>query len=418
MSALARSLVCGVLLAVVSGGCQTGGSPPASVTSTAPDPSPSGTAAPARVSPAAPVPTRTPFAPPVQQPAVPGVVAHATRLPAEFRLLQLESFDDATQVETVRLVGLDLTGANAHVELASWQIPTRVAQASWSASADGRRVALIAAGTTGLIGALYLIDVPTGAVRKLFEEPEITPATPVLSPDGRSLAHIRRPRQNTASYTVQLGLWACDTDRPERWARIVEQERPEGDRAARTIAPVAWSADARWFAYARTFADSQLFVVARDGGSEIPVGEGWQARWHPTAARLALFGTGYVRSPTLSLFDLGTRTARVLVTGSAGDPPRRFTNAVWHPADERIAFAEGDPFAMTVEISTVRADGSARTKVADASPMLQWSTDGSALFSWGWSTRSAQEFRVTNLLTGRVVARGCPRGSLTAEPCP
>lgn len=422
VSALARWLAAGLAGLAVVTACQQAGIPAADdvAKSTAPVGSSPTTAVPAvgRPSPATAAPTRSAFVPPVQLPAVPGVIAHATQLPREFRLMQLESFDDATQVMKVRLVVLDLTGANAHTDIASWEVPTRVVSASWSASTDGRRIAVIAAGTTGLIGALYLIDVPSGTVRKLYEDPQVRPATPVLSPDGRSLAHIRRPRENTASYDVQLGLWAGDSDRPDTWKRIVEQKRPQGAEAASTIVPIAWSSAARWFAYARTFVSSELFVVAREGGDEIRIGEGWHGRWHPTEARLVLFGAGYSNAPTLRVFDLGTKTSTVLATGSAGDPPRRFTNAVWDPAGERIAYAEGDPFSDSLAVSTVRADGSARTKIADASPLLQWSADGSALYAWAWSTRSAQEFRVTDLITGRVVARGCANGSLAADPCP
>lgn len=381
--------------------------------------SPSPTASPSSA--VAPSPTRAPFTPPVQGLAVPGVVTRATQLPAEFHLILLDEFDEPRQVLKARLVALDLSGANAHVELASFEIPTRVASAGWSASADGRRIAVVAAGSTGLNAALYLIDVPRGTVRKLLEDPDITPAAPVLSPDGTRIAVLELPRQNTASYQVQLGVFAGDTDRPETWKRIVEQTKPQGTDAASTIQPIGWSSDAQWFAYARTFVGGEIFVVPTQGGAEIKAGDGFNARWHPREPRLVLFGAGYANAPALTTFDVRTKSSRVLVTGSAGEPPQRFIGAAWHPSGEPIAFALGDPFSSTpssMAVSTIRSDGSGLTPIANGDSNLQWSKDGRALYAWGWSTQSAREFRVTDLLTGHVVARGCATGPITTNPCP
>ena len=312
-----------------------------------------------------------------------------------------------------RLAAMDLTGAHRHVELAVWQQPKQ--PNTWgdvfSASSDGRRVALLAPGARGAT-ALYLVDTPSGSVRTLFDEQSEHVAAPVLSPDGTQIAFLRLPTAQNASSVVETGIFAGAVDDPASWRRIVEPEPPN------SMAPLAWSPDGRWLAFVRLFIGGDVWLVRSDGSETIRVGRGTQVDWRSWEPRLLVSGPSNGGGGTgVWTFNVTTRLLRQIV--SPPDDLRSVVGARWHPRLDRILYVETNFQAASAPVSvwTRYADGRNATKVHEASLIsrVHWSADGSRI--WGTIGGDDSTFGIADLLSQQGGTRGCWRGELTAPVC-
>jgi TolB protein len=76
-------------------------------------------------------------------------------------------------------------------------------------SPDGRLIAIEA------LGDLWLITVPTGAVRRLTNTPDIQEICPIWSPDGRWLTYAQGPGSHDPELpglTTNPVIWLMDRD--------------------------------------------------------------------------------------------------------------------------------------------------------------------------------------------------------------
>ena len=312
-----------------------------------------------------------------------------------------------------RLAAMDLTGAHRHLELATWQQPRR--PNTWgelfSASSDGRRVALTAPGARGA-SALYLVDTASGSVKTLFDDACEHAAAPVLSPDGTRIAFLRLPVAQNASSITETGIFAGVVDDPASWRRIVSPEVPN------TMAPVAWSPDGRWLAFVRLFIGGDVWLVRSDGSETIRVGRGTGVDWRSWEPRLLVSGPSNGGGGTgVWTFNVTTRVLRQVVTPASD--AQSVVGARWHPLLDRILYVEtafqapGAPVAVW----TRYADGRNATKVHQASLIsrVHWSADGSRIY--GTIGGDDSTFGIGDLLSGQGGTKGCWRGELTAPVC-
>lgn len=351
-----------------------------------------------------PAPTASPVASPTPRP---GVTARAAQLPAAYQLMTLGS-------DGYRLAAMDLTGAHRHVELATWQMPERRPD-TWgdlfSASSDGRRVALLGAGARGT-AALFLVDTSDGTVKTLFDDANEHAAAPVLSGDGTQIAFLRLPVAQNASSTTETGIFAGAVDDPASWRRIVNPLVPN------TMAPLAWSPDGRWLAFVRLSIGGDVWLVRSDGTETIRVGRGTQADWRSWEPRLLVSGPSNGGGGTgVWTFNVTTRVLRQIVTPP--DDARSVAGARWHPRLDRILYVETDFQAPGAPVSvwTRYADGRNATKVYEAGFLnrVHWSADGSRIYATVGGDDST--FSIADVLTRQGGTRGCWRGELTAPVC-
>lgn len=393
-----------VVAAVLASSC----SGPAASGARTSTPSPTASAAPSPSAPASPSPTPSPDSSPS---ARPGVTARGASLPAAYQLMAIRSDDVAG--ERRRLVALDLTGAHRHVEIASWQMPARMVNtwgAAFSASSEGGRVAITATGTKGA-SALYLLDTATGRVRTLFDEAAEHASSPVLSDDGRRIAFLRLPVAQNASSVTETGIVAGATEDPASWRRVVAPQPPA------TMAPLAWSADAKWLAFVRLFIGGSVSLVRSDGSETIEVGRGTDVHWRSWGPRLLVSGPSNGGGGTgVWAYDVTSRTLRQIAAPS--DSRSTVSAARWHPLLERVLYVETTGPASPGVVWTRYADGRNSKVIARASFVfdVHWSSDGTRIYATFGGDDST--FSVGELLTGALVTRACWRGELAAPVCP
>jgi Tol biopolymer transport system component len=313
-----------------------------------------------------------------------------------------------------RLVALDLTGANRHVELATWQMPSRMPNTwgeAFSASSDGRRIALAGTGARGT-GALYLLDTAAGTVKTLFDDASEHATAPVLSSDGTRIAFLRIPLVQNASSIIETGIFAGAVDDPASWRRIVSPEPPN------SMAPLAWSPDGRWLAFVRLFVGGNVWLVRSDGSETLLVGRGTNVDWRSWEPRLLVSGPSNGGGGTgVWTFDVTSRVLRKIA--SPATDVQNVTGARWHPLLDRFLYVETvmqAPGAL-VAVWTRYADGRNATKVSEASfiSRVEWSADGSRIDATIGGDDSV--FGISDLLKGLGVAKACRRGDVNAQIC-
>ena len=312
-----------------------------------------------------------------------------------------------------RLVALDLTGANRHVEVATWQMPSRMPTTwgeAFSASSDGRRIALAGTGARGT-GALYLLDTTAGTVKTLFDDANEHASAPVLSPDGTQIAFLRIPLVQNASSIIETGIFAGAVDDPASWRRIVDPEQPN------SMAPLAWSSDGRWLAFVRLFIGGSVWLVRNDGSETIAVGRGTNVDWRSWEPRLLVSGPSNGGGGTsVSTFDVTARVLRKIA--SPASDVQNVVGARWHPLLDRILYLEAGPApGSPVSVWTRYADGRNAMKIHEASLIsrVDWSADGSRIYAAIGGDDSV--FGIYDLLTRRGVAKACWRGDVNAQIC-
>ena len=215
---------------------------------------------------------------------------------------------------------------------------------------------------------------PDGSGVRRITEGETTDSSPVVSPDGRTVAFVRvfeEFRQRIAAVGIDGG-----------------EVTPLSEDYMHAEDP-AWSPDGRTLVYVTTGTDSrQLYTVDLETQQLSAVidffGELADPTWSADGTEIAFAGRGSQGALASGSWDLGTVVPDVgnreieplLVTGGDEEAP------AWSPDGTRIAFTrpggEGD------EVWTIDPDGGSETLLATAveaslEPDLAWAPDGTAL---------------------------------------
>ena len=246
--------------------------------------------------------------------------------------------------------------------------------------------------------------------------------SPVISPDGRSVA-----------YQVRETNWEADAWETEIWlVEVASGEPRQLTNAAGSSSSAAWSPDGRWIAFISDRDDSRQINLIRPDGGEAQqltnVEEGISRfAWSPDGDRIAFVATDPVsderqardeRSGAFEIVDEDLRMAHLHVLDVTGGEPRRLTEGpfvvgafAWSPDGGSIAFdhrVSRDPsHGGTADISIVRiSDGTVQALVSQSGPDQRpiWSPDGTRI---AFSTSMASPwFYYTNREIAVVPADG------------
>ena len=229
---------------------------------------------------------------------------------------------------------------------------------------------------------------------------------PAWSPDGKTIAFIRRTRDQA---------WRAIFTVPAAGGTVRRVTRPNGAFIPESL---EWSPDSTRLAF-HTLAGSN-YVVRAAGGTPVwirppvPTGPGFYSdgrpAWSPDGTRLAFARSRYAgrfEDPRLAwccqLWVAAADGSGATVFGGPA-PEEWLTEPAWAP-DGRIAFItgprapDGNAGLSRAEIWIANSDGSDRRRLMPASDdqlsvgQLSWSTDGSRLAfaletSIGWTLRS------------------------------
>ncbi len=117
----------------------------------------------------------------------------------------------------------------------------------------------------------------------------------------------------------------------------------------------SWSADASQFVCARTVgegvAGKQIWVMAADGRSGSPIGQGTSPRWSPDGKTIAL-----LRDNGIVLYDTGTKESRVLVPREGHRYTSLGDGLVWAPDSKRLALLATRPNFTELVLVSVTND--------------------------------------------------------------
>lgn len=373
--------------------CQT--PPPVATTTASPSPAAAiATATPVPPPRATPSPTPTDFVEP------PGIRARPPgALPESFRLVGLE-LAGHTQLWLV-----DLDRRRAPAVVASWYGPASPV-GDHSIAADGKAVLISAKGTRGRV-ALYLLRTETGTVVTLFDEPGTIVISPRISPDGQRFAFTRM-RDGASS---DDGIWTGSTTGGEM-RRIVEPQ----PAASVPRMSVAWSTDSVWLAFTTFTTRSEVALAHREGGPQVPIGEGDQISFRRNPPEVLVAANGPTAS-RMYTFDLATKK----VTEVARADRAAYFDPQWHPTLERFAYAQGGTSGGAAQIGfevwVRNTDGTAASSV-DLGRRVRaprWSRDGTMLTAIGGGDDSVAG--LLELLSGRSIAVLCLRGGTPPADC-
>lgn len=224
--------------------------------------------------------------------------------------------------------------------------------ASWDWTAAGSTV--VFSRNVGGQPFVYDTDESGGDLRRVTR---VAAASPVVSPDGRSLAFVVSPTRSAS-----LFVGGRDDGRRVRVARL---RRIEGWPT--------WSPDARRLAIG---APSGIFVVSRNGGPLRRVA-GTRAGdsspdWSPRAGEIAFVRT---RRGSSDLLVVSLATGRIRVVR------RNATAPDWSPDGRLLAFQNAYVPPYRVDVWTIRRDGgSARRLTRDGESYApDWSPDGRSI---------------------------------------
>jgi Tol biopolymer transport system component len=188
-----------------------------------------------------------------------------------------------------------------------------------------------------------------------------TGSEPDWSPDGSTIAYVRRTTDTAAIYTI----------------------RPDGSGGRRLVAgsQPAWHPGGRSLAFAR---EHGIYVAALDGGNARRVVEGSSPAWSPDGRRLA-----FVRLSDIWVSNAdGSEATRL--TQDATDGERIAGDPAWSPDGRLLAYtvyyvpqATGE--IVDTSVWVMNADGSERRQLGvGRSAFPAWSRDGSRIAYARW----------------------------------
>jgi Tol biopolymer transport system component len=338
-------------------------------------------------------------------PATGGFSARAATVPVDHR------FVASAEATVGRIWLVDLArGTSIDVVAAKGEPQETYFAPSFSESADGHRL-LVGASGPNARSALYLVDLPSGQSKLLYEDPEMQCSACLrgaISADGDRYAFADlngiRVGQTSGGSTTQLVPHVDRSMVGGMW-QLLE-----------------WSPDATWLAVARgSEGGSEISLAEVATGRLTTVGAGSAVAWRKKAPRLVVTdgANAFGGRAEMYTFEPTTGERRQLEPAEAG---KRFSNPSWHPAEDRILFlsangpyAEGDVYVRSLGASAATSVGAPR-KVWEA----WWSRDGSRIYGLAprkdaiGAAPGVANLEILDLPSGRIVATVCrqdPRAS-------
>jgi len=270
---------------------------------------------------------------------------------------------------------------------------------------------------------LYVVERAGGAPRQLtFGDDPVS--SPRFSPDGRSLAFLRRKGGKPAIHVMDLGGGEARTLDLGEHAPQSFDWAPDGKAFSFTAARPAPEdvKAARWrrggaYPYEREWEQTHLFVVPIAGGEPRHVNRGTDTilmyRWSPDGRRFAL-----VVAPSSDPAEMAANQRLVVVDAADGGNPQELARGdggpavipaiAWSPDARRVAYAITLRGGLShIDELRVRAlDGSpAINAAARLDPTLlglAWTGDGKALLATALARTSTKLYRLP--LDGRAPA--------------
>jgi Tol biopolymer transport system component len=213
---------------------------------------------------------------------------------------------------------------------------------------------------------IFLVSMESGAVQALTTPPEGSDGDvmPAVSPDGKSLAFVRRVNSRDAS-----DIWICDLAGGSL-RRVTFDERP--------IRGVAWTPEGRDLVYASARAGGwKLWRVAAFGGSPRQfVIAGRQAQYPaiaPIGHRLA-----YSDSRTVSAIwraELANPAAGRAIVRTTG----RHSAPAYSPDGRKIAFLSDEGSGLELRVADAEGGNRARLVTSERMGRPRWSPDSKNL---------------------------------------
>ena len=276
----------------------------------------------------------------------------------------------------------------------------------FSASADGKHLAVAGPGTTGR-ASVTIIDVELGRAKSIYLDPDIdSPGvlSPVISPDGTRVA-----------FANQSGVRLVDVATGTTIRTVPHQDPRSTGGLWR---PLAWSTDANWLAIGRG-SEGQSEVAIVDVGRETRVlGVGTLAAWRAKAPELVVMDTITTNGGESVSYTYDLATNRGTPLEQKGS--QRRAGLAWHPNGDRFLYlAAPGPFPLgdlyvRAPNDQVAAKVNAPRSVIDG----WWSHDGSKIYGLLIRQDTLRDaigdanYEIAELPSGGVVAtvcRGDPR---------
>lgn len=252
--------------------------------------------------------------------------------------------------------------------------------------------------------------------------------TDPLGLPGQYLYDVRHSPTAASPDSAHVAVLALTSlDRPVRRLFVTDPAGGPATIAAEgpIRAPVAWSPDGQWLAFARLSRGehgsllNDLFIVSRDGSRERRLTHSRRAAapaFAPDGRRLAFVGS---EGGTANLFLLDLETLEETpLTGFTGDV--QISAVWWHPAREALVFARftsgGLRDIALLDLETGDVESLTEGRYDDRAPI--WSPDGTQIAytslrdnvpnAFVLDLHTGEHRRVTNLATGATVHAWLP----------
>lgn len=335
-------------------------------------------------------------------PPTTGIGARATRVPRERRYFA----GAEPTIGRIWLVDIE-RGTSTDVVAALGPARQTYFAPTFSESRDGTRLLVGSNGPAGR-AAFYLVEVETGRVQLLYEDPRIDSVGTLggaISPDGSRYA-----------FMDLVGVRIGDTAGGPT-SQLVPHDEPS--RVGGTWSPRAWSPDQRWLAIGRASeAADEIALVDVSSRSIVRIGRGHTVSWRLRAPELLVGSSTSAIGGMSSIYTYDLASGRKVVLLPSGR--LRLSSLAWHPSTDSFLYSQSSQPVAEGDVYVRALADPAGVPVRSPRPVWEiwWSVDGSRIFavaprSDGLGSGVAN-LDVLELPSGRAVAtvcRGDPRAS-------